>query len=129
MQFICYYLNGYENTNYGGHIMDANGMNTENQQFQQPVQPQQNLYQGAMLEEPMSVGSWLITFLILLIPCANIVMVFVWAFSGSEKKSKSNYFKAVLIWAAIWTGISIILSIVMGAAMVSIIRNLQYMLY
>lgn len=61
-------------------------------------------------EEPMSVGEWMITMLIMLIPCVNIVMMFVWAF-GSGNKSRANYFKATLIWAAIGIGLSILLSI------------------
>ena len=47
----------------------------------------------------MSVKEWLIVDLLMLIPCVNLILVFVWAFSSSEKKSKSNYFKANLIFA------------------------------
>ncbi len=49
------------------------------------------------LEEPVSMGEWLISLLLLMIPCANIILMFVWAFSKTEKKSKSNFFKAELI--------------------------------
>ncbi len=61
-------------------------------------------------EEPMSVGDWMVTMLIMMIPCVNIVMLFVWAF-GSGNKSRANYFKATLIWAAIGIGLSILISI------------------
>ena len=81
-------------------------------QYQQPsVQPESNL------EEPMTLGEWLITMLIMLIPCVNIIMAFVWAFSSKEKKSKSNYFKAWLIFMAIVIVLYIILLVVFGAAM------------
>ena len=71
-------------------------------QYQQPSVQDQLQYQyqqpESNLEEPMTLGEWLITMLIMLIPCVNIIMAFVWAFSSKEKKSKSNYFKAWLIY-------------------------------
>ena len=71
-------------------------------QYQQPSVQDQLQYQyqqpESNLEEPMTLGEWLITMLIMLIPCVNIIMAFVWAFSSKEKKSKSNYFKAWLIF-------------------------------
>lgn len=52
-------------------------------------------------EPPVTMGEWLVSMLLMLIPCVNIVLMFVWAFSSSEKKSKSNFFKASLIMTAI----------------------------
>lgn len=70
------------------------------------------------LEEPVSMSEWAITFLILMIPCVNIVMMFVWAFSATEKKSKSNFFKVQLIFAGIVLAIYLLLVIVIfGVAM------------
>lgn len=95
------------------------GGNYEQPAYQQPAyQPE--------LEEPMSMGEWLITYLIQLIPCAGLIMMFVWAFSKSEKKSKSNYFKATLIWYAIWSVISIFLWIFIGAAIVAGVSAMGY---
>jgi hypothetical protein len=98
-----------------GEIMDNNEMNKENQNNVQPVQPNNIVNVNANLEEPMSIGSWLVTMLILCIPCVSIVMVFVWAF-GSESKTKGNYFKAVLIMALIMIIIEIVLLIVFWAS-------------
>ncbi|BFT74464.1 MULTISPECIES: hypothetical protein [Paenibacillus] len=53
-------------------------------------------------EKVMTVKNWLITSLILMIPIANIVMLFVWAFGDSANKNKSNYAKASLIMMAIF---------------------------
>ncbi len=78
---------------------------------------------GFDAEEPMSVGQWLITMLVMLIPCVNIVMIFVWAF-GSGNRSRANYFKATLIWAAICIALSVILSIAMAALGVSIMDSI-----
>ncbi|MBQ8591936.1 MAG: hypothetical protein IJ485_04205 [Lachnospiraceae bacterium] len=83
------------------------------QQYQQPVPQQQ-------LEEPMSLGEWMISFLIMMIPCVGLVMMFVWAFSSTEKKSKSNYFKAQLIWMAIIFVLYLVLFLVMGVSILNL---------
>ena len=75
------------------------------------------------LEEPISMGEWLVTMLLMLIPCVNIVLMFVWAFSSKEKKSKSNYFKAALIFAAIFLVLYIILIAIFGVAITSMISS------
>ena len=85
-----------EQNTYGG---------SQYQQTQPSIQSQlQYQYQPAQdnLEEPMSMGEWMISLLVMMIPCVNIVMMFVWAFSSTEKKSKSNYFKASLIFTGIY---------------------------
>ena len=113
---------GYENNssyeNGGGY--DGGGYK---QQYQQPAVQEQLQYQDQRpddeLAEPMTLGEWMITLLIMLIPCANIVMAFVWAFSSKEKKSKSNFFKAYLIFMAIIIVLYIILMVVFGTALVS----------
>ena len=64
------------------------------------------------LEEPMSMGEWIVTLLIMMVPCVNIIMMFVWAFSKTEKKSKSNFFKAELIFMGIIFGLYLIIFIV-----------------
>ncbi len=97
--------------------MDSNNMNQENQQYQQPYQ--QPVYQQPVqgLEEPMSLGEWMITLLIMCIPCVNIVMMFVWAFSSKQKKSKSNFFKAQLIYTGIMILLYVIVFVVFGVSM------------
>lgn len=45
----------------------------------------------------MSLGDWLITFIVLAIPLVNIVMLFVWGFSSTTNPNKSNFCKAYLI--------------------------------
>ena len=75
------------------------------------------------LEEPISMGEWLVTMLLMLIPCVNIVLMFVWAFSSKEKKSESNYFKAALIFAAIVLVLYIILIAIFGVAITSMINS------
>lgn len=43
----------------------------------------------------MSVGSWVITFLILAIPLVNIIMMFIWAFDATSQRR--NFARAYLI--------------------------------
>lgn len=83
------YNNGnYSNSNYGGSYNGAYNSGG----YQSPYQSSQ-----LDLEEPVKMSEWLISMLLMMVPCLNIVMMFVWAFSKTEKKSKSNFFKAYLI--------------------------------
>jgi ABC-type multidrug transport system permease subunit len=75
-------------------------------------------------EEPVGVGEWMLTTLVMMIPLVNIIMMFVWAFSSKTKKSKSNYFKAALIWALIWLGVVVVILIAF-AIVVLIIYSTQ----
>jgi len=88
--------------------------------------PAQNSYASQVqFEEPMSVVDWLIIMLISIVPCVNIVMWFVWAFSSTEKKSKSNYFKAFLIWNLILMVLSFVIFAAIGASLIPVMQNLQ----
>lgn len=102
----------------------------QSQQPYQPYQPQQpyqqqpyqqQSYQGNTdLEEPVTFADWMISTLIMCIPCVGIIMIFVWAFGSNTKKSKSNYFKAMLVW----TAIGFVLAIVMGGAFAAILASI-----
>lgn len=110
--------------------MDNDFNQTPEQQqgsYQQPYQneptyQQQGNYQPE-LEAPVTLGEWLIAMLIMCIPCVNIVMMFVWAFSKSEKKSKSNYFKAQLIFAGIMFALWLVLMVTIGISAASVIGS------
>ena len=69
--------------------------------YEAPSQPQVQM-PISDLEEPVSMGEWMITMLLMCIPCVNIILMFVWAFGSSAKRSKSNYFKAALVWSGIF---------------------------
>lgn len=104
-----YQQNPYQQNPYQQNIYGQSGYQ------QPPYQNYQNPYVGDM-EEPMSVKEWLIVDLLMLIPCVNLILVFVWAFSSSEKKSKSNYFKANLIFAGCILAFYLVLVIFAAAA-------------
>lgn len=67
----------------------------------------------------MTLGQWMLTLLIIAIPCVNIVMLFVWGF-GAGNENRKNYCRAVLIFAGIGIVIYFLLIIVLGLSMASL---------
>ena len=49
----------------------------------------------------VSIGDWIVTFILMVIPIVNFVMLFVWAFGGNVSESKANWAKARLIFMLI----------------------------
>lgn len=106
--------------------------NQQNPQTQN--QPQEQFIANDIPQQPpiytqppapvMSIKSWLLTFLVLAIPCVNIIMLFVWAFSKTEDPTRANFCKAQLIWIAIIIGVSIVLSIIFAVAGLSLASSL-----
>jgi fatty acid desaturase len=45
----------------------------------------------------VSIGDWIITYILMAIPLVNIIMLFVWAFGSNTPESKANWAKASLI--------------------------------
>ena len=46
---------------------------------------------------PMSLADWIITYILTAIPVIGIILVFVWAFSGTTQPSKKTWAQATLI--------------------------------
>lgn len=90
-----------------------NGNYMQNNNYQQPDS----------MSIDVSMKEWLLAMLIQLVPIVNIVMVFVWAFSKSTKKSKSNFFKAQLVFALIMSAIAILIAILGSTVIVGIIKS------
>lgn len=74
---------------------------------------------------PITVGQWILTFIILAIPIVNIIMLFVWGFSSDTNINKKNFAKAQLILMAIGIGITILLSI-LGVSLLSSFGGMSY---
>ncbi|TFH51386.1 hypothetical protein E4J66_12155 [Actinomyces viscosus] len=62
-----------------------------------------------------SVGSWLLTMLLMTIPVVNLVYLLMLAFGSGHSISKRNWARATLIWAVIAAVLSILLIVVLGA--------------
>lgn len=67
----------------------------------------------------MTVGDWLITMLIQIIPIVNLVMLFIWGFGSPDPRR--NYARASLIWFAI----GIVLMIIFYGAVFAFIFSLN----
>jgi len=89
--------------------------------------PQQPMYNNAPYMNdktaPMTMGQYLIMFLILLIPLVNLVMPFVWAF-GDTNVNKKNLSRAMLVMMAIGIVFAILLSSVLASVLSSVLRNM-----
>ena len=48
-------------------------------------------------DKVISTGEWVASKFLLFIPVVNIIFLFIWAFSKTENKNKSNWAKATLI--------------------------------
>ena len=82
----------------------------------QPQEVTQNISSDA---EVLSVGDWLITFLLGTITCG--IMYIVWAFSSGTNPNKANFCKAYLIMIVI----CIALNFIAGAALMGIIGSMM----
>lgn len=78
----------------------------------------QNYDQG-MDTSPMSMGDWLLTILVSMIPCAGIVLYFVWAFGKTGNINRRNFCRANLIIMAGVFVLYLILVLVFGIAFIS----------
>lgn len=69
--------------------------------------------------QTQSVGQWMLTLFLTFIPIVNIIMLLVWAFSSNTHPDKANWARALLIWFAIFIGLSILMTIlgIGGASM------------
>ena len=65
----------------------------------------QEEYKPAAIYSPISIGNWIISLILTMIPIVNIIMLFVWA-----NPTKANWAKAALILILVW----IILGIIFG---------------
>lgn len=57
---------------------------------------------------PFSTGGFFLVQLALMIPFVNLILLLIFAFSGSVNVNLQNYSKAVLIWMLIGIGIAVI---------------------
>lgn len=73
--------------------------------------------------EPVSIGTWLGIMFLSLIPCVNIVLLFVWAFADG-KESRKNWAKAQLIFVAIMIAIEILVILFFGTAITALLYSI-----
>lgn len=119
--------------------MEQNNQQFNNQYYQpnqpqqpqpqyQPPQPQYQQYQQPVYQQPvydptrevMSVGSYVLMFILLSIPVVNVICWIVWLVSPDTNKNKKNYVIANIIIYAISVGVLILAGIVMAALGISL---------
>lgn len=76
--------------------------------------------------EGLTLGEWIGTILLAMIPCAGIVLLFVWAFSSEEHPVRKKWAQAMLIVAAIGIALYLIVAISFGGALLSLISKRVY---
>lgn len=59
----------------------------------------------------VTLGNWIITLIITMIPILNIIMLFVWGFNRNTNIVKARWAQAMLILIAVW----IILGLIFGS--------------
>ncbi len=62
----------------------------------------------------VTFGEWFLTLFLVAIPLVGIFFLFVWAFGATTNPSKANWAKASLVWAAIWIGGALLLTLILG---------------
>lgn len=101
---------------------EARTSETQQTTYTAPEQPvQQTVYMQNMPEEEVSIGEWMLTMFLAVIPIVGFIMLLVWAFSGNTTPSKKNWAIATLIWSII----GIVLSFFLGAAIVGLIASIS----
>lgn len=111
-----YQYGGYQQSNsypQNNYYMQNGYANNGYQNYNGNYQPYNNMppYADSQLEleEPVKVSEWILSLVLMMLPCVNIIMMFIWAFSNTEKKSKSNFFKAALIMYGIMAVLMVML--------------------
>jgi Na+/phosphate symporter len=78
--------------------------------------PQTN--RSSFYEAPvMTVGNWIVTMLIMIIPLVNVIMLIVWAASSTENPNRKNWAIAQLIFIAF----GVLIWILMAGAIISML--------
>ncbi|MDO4312738.1 MAG: hypothetical protein Q4C52_06615 [Eubacteriales bacterium] len=89
------------------------------QQYQQPnygYNPYYNNPNAGMDTSPMTMGDWVLTLLALMIPCAGIILYFVWAFGSHGNINRRNFCRAQLIILGVVLILYLVLILVLGVS-------------
>ena len=69
-------------------------------------------------EADVSVGEWVLSTILMLLPCVGVILLFTWAFGSNTAKSKQNWAKAMLIIMIVGFIISTVFVTTIGIAFV-----------
>jgi len=71
----------------------------------------------------MSTKDWVITYLLMMIPCVGLILTIIWAFGDTGNLNRKNYARAFLIIILIGIAFSILYTMLMVALGVSLIDS------
>lgn len=121
---------GAEQNQYQGNYYYDAGPDPANQQYQQQYQYQQPYqqyqqnyqpgYDPGMDQKPLSMGEWILTILVMMIPCVGLILYLIWAFGKTGNVNRRNYCRAYLIIYVVILAISIAFMAIFGAAVFSV---------
>ena len=75
--------------------------------------------------QPMSIGDWIITFIVTAIPLVGFIMLFVWAFGDGTHPSKKTWAQAYLILMVVVIILMIIFFTVFASILSSFVGGYQ----
>jgi hypothetical protein len=70
--------------------------------------------------KPVSIGEWIITFLILSIPVVNVIMIIVWALSESTHPSKRTYAQAIIVIVLAASALALVFGLIAFASSLAV---------
>jgi ABC-type Na+ efflux pump permease subunit len=88
--------------------------------MEQPIYPPTRQFKS------LTIGDWLITFLIQSIPIVGFIMLFVWAFGNDIHPSKKTWAQATLIFMLIVVVLVIIFFALLGGLIMSMFSDMNY---
>lgn len=110
---------GYQQPNYGGNPntgYQSNYIGVPNTGYQQNYGNSPDSPYSGMDTSPLTMGDWLLTLLAGMIPCAGIILIFVWAFGKHGNVNRRNFCRAQLIIIGVLVVLYIIVILVWGVS-------------
>lgn len=107
---------GYWNQPTPGQTQQQNQQAT----YQQPVAPGQPVQPVRQSDASLTLGTWVVTVLLTMIPIVGIVMLFIWGFDSTTAPARRNYARAMLIWKAV----EIVLFLICGSALILFLEQI-----
>lgn len=113
--------NGSYQQSYGGNpnnnSYQSNYIGVPNAGFQQNYGNNPNSPYYGMDTSPLTMGDWLLTLLATMIPCAGIILMFVWAFSKTGNVNRRNFCRAQLIIGGVVVVLYLIVALIWGVSL------------
>lgn len=117
---------GYQQSNYTGNPNNgyqSNYIGVPNTGYQSNYGNNPNSPYNGMDTSPMTMGDWLLTLLACMIPCAGIILLFVWAFGKNGNVNRRNFCRAQLIIIGVLAVIYFIVILIWGVSIASVLNT------